>query len=180
MTITTTKTLCDVTGKEVPTKVVVAPIHASMFGATEYVNQRFDLSHDGAIKTIERLLVYANRCGEDTPKVVGRVLNNLREKVTAGVTIPAEPLNGSEPLTWHFSDKAMRVHDSKIRNEAYSLGCEISVREYNDELDKARKQAARECLEIVKAVLSNGDSSSRHPALLGDFITTDITKAFGL
>ena len=159
MIITTTKTLCDVTGKEVPTKVVVAPIHASMFGATEYVNQRFDLSHDGAIKTIERLLVYANRCGEDTPKVVGRVLNNLREKVTAGQTQPyyhqvtTEPLNGSEPIEWQFSRSA-----------------------YEKKIDATRKQAARECANLAVDVLCKGTPPSNPAQTVYDAIT----KAFGL
>lgn len=134
MTITTTKTLCDVTGKEVPTLTLrtVGPCLKA-----EHRGLQFDLSHEGAVEAIRRI------CASPYGSVADDAMILLR---TAKLSVPSQP----------------------------QTTC------IEDMMGDNRKQAARECLEIVKAVLSNGDSSSRHPALLGDFITTDITKAFGL
>lgn len=142
MTITTTKTICDVTGKETPTLPLVLPNHNCDTGLLA-----FDISHDGAILMLRKMAANSSYC-----------LSVLREssELTRKETHSPEPTHHPGPIEWRFSHK-----------------------DYEDHIDKIRKQAARECIEIMQSEVNRIIYQGPYFEPERN-ITERIIKAFGL
>lgn len=133
MTTITARTVCDVTGEEVPTlRAQIGPSH------------QYDLSHEGAISLLQGVSL-PNR--EAQTYIIARCRPS---------DLPGEPLNGSEPIEWQFSRSA-----------------------YEKKIDATRKQAARECLEIMQSEVNRIIYQGPYFEPERN-ITERILKAFGL
>ena len=101
----------------------------------------FDLSHEGAMIVLKRLMSYSASV-ESVPAAVMQVLEVARGRM---MTMPPSP---PEPRSWNFSDKDMKQYG-----------------------EDHRKQAARECANLAVDVLCKGTPPSNPAQTVYDAIT---------